>query len=161
MNILKIQQDLVKALLKGEQVKYSEDFTETKVFVTIDGRVGYVLRKEDLIVSLENAQTCMDMDLESVVGPSYKLTGTDEYRRSGTARRFVYKDEVSGEVRDEDVYIDTGLIKYFDRPTFYKNPRYATDFCVVTEDIYGTGEQIVVGCVAPVIIKEAQKDFEV
>lgn len=156
MNVLKIQQDLVKALIKGESVKYSEDFTETNVFVTMNGQVGYVLRKADLIVSLAGAQTCMDLNLEAVVGPRCKLTGTDEYRRSGTARRFVYKDEATGEVWGEDVYIDTGLIKYFDHPTFYKNPKYANDFCVVTEDIYGTGEQIVVGCVAPVIIKETQ-----
>lgn len=155
MNILKIQQDLLKALIKGVNVSYSSNFIETDTFITIDGKVGYVIPNEDLLVNfkhLENAQAVRDLDLESLVRIDYKLIGTDEYRRAGTARKYVSIDSLDGE--PEIVYVDTNLLKNFDNPTLYKAPGNPKTMCVVTEDRFNTGEQTVVGLVMPVIIKD-------
>ena len=152
MNTLKIQQDILKAFAKGDTVRYSEDFSERFVFISLDGVTGYFFDKKDLRVDLRGGQIVMDMDLNDLIRPDYKLTGTDEYRKQGTARKFVYKDELSGEVKEEVTYIDTGKIKYFTDPIFYKQP--FRPLIAVTEDMYGTGEQVIVGCVAPVVIKD-------
>lgn len=154
MNTLKIQQDLLKAFAKGDTVRYSEDFTGSLVFISIDGVTGYFFNKEDLRVELHGAQASTDLDVGRLVRPDYKLTGTDEYRRQGTARKFVYKDELTGEIDDEIVYIDTGKVKYFNEPTFYKQPGENHLLVAVTEDIYGDGKDVVVGCVTPVRIKD-------
>ena len=155
MNILKIQQDLLKALIKGVNVKYSSDFTETNTFITMDGKVGYVIPDNDLLVDfkhLENAQPTMDLDLEDLVRLEYKLIGTDEYRRSGTARKYVSIDDFSED--PEIVYVDTGLLKNFESPILYKRPGDPRSMCVVTEDRFNTGELTVVGMVMPTIIKD-------
>ena len=154
MNALKIQQDVLKAFAKGDTVRYSEDFTGEKVFISIDGVTGYFFNDDELRVKLHGAQAVMDIDLSNLVRPDYKLTGTDEYRRQGTARKFIYQDELTGEIEDEIVYIDTGKVKYFNEPSFYKQPGDDHPLIAVTEDKYGDGKAIIVGCVAPVKIKD-------
>lgn len=155
MNILKIQQDLLKALIKGVNVEYSSDFTETNTYITMDGKVGYVIPDNDLLVDfkhLENAHPCMDLNLEDLVRMDYRLVGTDEYRRSGTARKYLSISAFDEE--PEIVYVDTSLLKNFESPILYKRPGDPRSICVVTEDRFNTGELTVVGMVVPTIVKD-------
>ncbi len=148
MNILKIQQEMLKSLVKDQKGSYFHD-DEGRVFVTTTGKVGYFIDEADLQIGLRNAQSMMPLGLEDIVCPENLLVGTDEYRIGGTVRKYRTDD-----VLREDTYVATGLLKYFDNPKLYQaeNPLSAI---VVTEDLYGVGEQYIVGVVMPHKVKEA------
>lgn len=147
MNTLKIQQELLKALMtEPERVKYfpADDDRQRAVFLTVTGTVGYVLPFDELRVDITLAQSMLDLDLDRVVRPENLLEGTDEYRRGGDARRYHRgKDEV---------YVSKSLLKNFDDPRLYYDP--VRPLVVVTEDRQQTGRYTIVGAVAPVLIKE-------
>lgn len=81
----------------------------------------------------------VDLDVE------IPLRETDIYRHSGTARKYLTST-------GDEVYVDQGLLKCFERPKLYMEE--GADYIIVTEDIYETGSPIVVGLVTPVKIEE-------
>ena len=146
MDILKIQQELLKSLVKDQKGSYYHD-GEGRVFVTTSGKVGYFINETDLQLRLINAQSMTALDLEGIVKPENLLVGTDEYRIGGTVRRYRNND-----ILREDTYVATGLLKPFDNPKLYQ----ADDpwgLIAVTEDLYGVGEQCLVGVVMPYKVK--------
>ena len=147
MDILKIQQELLKSLVKDQQGSYFYD-GEGRVFVTTTGKAGYFINEADLQIKLINAQSMMALDLDDIVCPENLLVGTDEYRIGGTVRKYRNDD-----VLREDTYVATALLKYFDNPKLYQAENPLSPI-VVTEDLYGVGEQCVVGVVMPHKVKE-------
>lgn len=148
MDILKIQQELLKSLVKDQKGSYFYD-GNGRVFVTTTGKAGYFINEADLQVQLTGAQIMTRLDLEDIVQPDNLLVGTDEYRIGGTVRKYRNDD-----VLRDDTYVATGLLKYFYNPKLYQeaNP---LSIIVVTEDIFGEGEQCIVGVVMPHKVKEA------
>lgn len=148
MNTLKIQSEILKALIKGTPVKCSFHHTD-KVFITLDGKVDYIIPDHDLKLRLgeaeEIAPAIMDTALQTALEPWNLLEGTDTYRRAGTARKYLNAD-------GKEVYVDQGQLKCFDRPKLYQEPDNA--LIVVTEDIYEAGAPIVVGVVCPINIEK-------
>lgn len=145
MNTLKIQQEVLKDLCTNGNTRFfaTED---DSIFLTVTGKVGYFVPAEQLQVQLRNAQSMLPLNLAGVVVPDFLLVGTDEYRIGGGVRKYRRCD-------GEDTYIATGLLKLFDNPTLYQDP-FDESTVVVTEDLFGTGEQTVVGVVAPYRMKE-------
>lgn len=146
MDILKIQQELLKSLVKDQRGSYYH--MDDLVFVTTAGKVGWFIHEDDLRVRITGAQVMFPLDLDGIVHPDNLLVGTDEYRIGGTVRKYRKNDPLQ-----DDVYVSTGLLKYFNQPTLYQDddPR---DVIVVTEDIYGRGEQTLAGIVMPYKMKE-------
>lgn len=145
MNVLKIQQEVLKALCKGDRVLYYH--TDEGVFLSTSGVHGWIVPEEHLHVNLAGAQVFTDLDLERLFIEKNKLIGTDEYRKGGVARR--YKP-----TRDQEasVYVNTNLLKYFDAPVLYQGPDVRGPIAVVEQPI--DGEPLVVGLVLPVAIKD-------
>lgn len=148
MNIPKIQQEILKALLVDPKNVKCTGFGEDGVLITVDHRVHWVLKQSWLRLDLEGTQNLIDYlpFTDRVVTPDNMLKATDEYRLGGSARRYLRTD-VEGE--EEDVYIDTSRLKFFDHPTLYQDPGFP-HLIFVTEDIYQNGETVVVGIVCPV-----------
>ena len=90
MNVLKIQQELLKALCtEGKQVSYFIIDSE-HVFVTVNAKVGYVIPEAQLRIQMTGSQMVTDLitdQVEEALHPSNRLTGTDEYRIGGTVRK--------------------------------------------------------------------------
>lgn len=149
MNILKVQQEILKAVCANpENVKYyslaNPDEEAGRLFLTIDGKVGYVVPVEELRVLLRGSQIMADLDLDYLVKPENRLNGTDDYRIKGTARRYTRVDDFL-----DDVYVDQSLLKLFDRPKLYQNPLRPLGVIAVTEDPNDTGEDVLAGIVMP------------
>jgi hypothetical protein len=140
MNILKIQQDLLKAFFKEGTTVKCFNLTDG-VFVTISGANGYVIPQDMLRVDLRDAQAIMDLPLVDVFKQGAPLTPTDEYRIGGTVRKYLTTE-------DEEVYIDTDLLKHFDNPTIYRS-EHRPHLLVLVEDLYGRGSLHIVGVVVP------------
>lgn len=149
MNIPKIQQEILKALLVDPNNVKCTDFGEDSVLITVDHSVSWVLKESWLRLNLEGTQHFFDvffLEAEDVIHPDNALKATDEYRLGGCARRYLRTDEL---LEGEDVYVDTAKLKYFDHPTLYQDPSHP-HILVVTEDLYCNGEAVVVGIVVPV-----------
>lgn len=156
MNTLKIQQEILKAVLANpENVKMFplETNGEDCTFVTITGAVGYVLSQDDLRVRLTGANYMAALDLDDVIKPGNMLQGTDEYRRGGTARR--YEKLTAGE---DPVYVDTSLLKHFDSPVLFQEPKNPRGMIVVAEEPWEDGKLYVRGVVMPVKMDEHETD---
>lgn len=147
MNVLKIQQEVLKALLTaGNSVSYFV-YDSEHIFVTMDSRVGYIIPTHEMRVELSGAQMVSDLfsdQIEATMKPANRLIGTDEYRVGGTCRRYLWADN---EV--VDTYFDTGLLKHFTNPELYKTKHPSLGFAVVTEKGIGSDERKVVGIVVP------------
>lgn len=149
MNNLKIQQEILKAILANpENVKhypFENRIGENCTFVTITGAVGYVLRNDDLRVNLSGAQYMSDLHLEGVVRNAHQLIGTDAYRSKGLARRYDRPEPGAA-----PVYIDTSLLKNFENPTLFQLPGNPFGMIVVAEEPWDDGNLYVRGIVMPV-----------
>lgn len=148
MNILKVQQEILKAVCANpENVKHFEfsgEDGETYIFLTVDGKVGYVLNAETVKVNLRGAQYMTNLSLPGLVKPENILNGTDDYRLKGTARRYTRVDDLL-----DDVYVDQSLLKLFDRPKLYQDMLSPCGVIAVTEDPMDSGEDVLVGIVMP------------
>lgn len=147
MNIAKIQQEVLKALLVDPNNVKCTGFGEDSVLITVDHSVCWVLKQSWLRLDLDGTQNLIDYfpSTNRVVHPDNVLKATDEYRLGGCARRYLRTDTVD----EDDVYIDTARLKFFDHPTLYQSPGFP-HLIFVTEDIYQNGETVVVGIVCPV-----------
>ena len=147
MNIAKIQQEVLKALLVDPNNVKCTGFGEDSVLITVDHTVSWVLKQSWLRLDLDGTQNLIDYfpSTDRVVHPDNVLRATDEYRLGGCARRYLRTDTVD----EDDVYVDTAKLKFFDHPTLYQNPGFP-HLIFVTEDIYQNGETVVVGIVCPV-----------
>jgi hypothetical protein len=147
MNIAKIQQEVLKALLVDPKNVKCTGFGEDSVLITLDHTVCWVLKQPWLRLDLDGTQDIFDFlpRTENVVEPDNVLKATDEYRLGGCARRYLRTDTVE----EDDVYIDTAKLKFFDHPTLYQSPAFP-HLIFVTEDLYHNGETVVVGIVCPV-----------
>lgn len=147
MNVLKIQQEVLKALLTpGNNVSYFV-YDSEHVFVTVDAKVGYIIPTHEMRVELTDAQMIADLisdQIEEAMKPANRLIGTDEYRVGGTCRKYVWADN---EV--DETYFDTGLLKHFTNPELYKTKHPSLGLAVVTERGIGSDERRVVGIVIP------------
>lgn len=148
MNAAKIQQELLKALVVDPSKVRTLALDDGKVFLTVDGTVGWILPQEQLRISLEGTQFSANvfLDGDAVIKPENQLKATDEYRLGGCARRYYRTDEL-GDL--EEVYIDTSKLKFFEHPTVYQDMRYPS-ILYITEDLYGNGDPVWVGIVRPV-----------
>ena len=146
MNILKVQQDVLKALCKGDRVLYYHTDTGD-VFLATKGSHGWIVPAELLQLKLIGAQQITDLGIEELFRERNKLNGTDEYRKGGVARR--YKPTRSPE---SSVYVSTDLLKYFDAPTLYQGEDEKGPIAVVEQPF--DGEPLVVGMVLPVVVKD-------
>ena len=117
MNITKIQQEFLKQLIANpSQVTYSVD-EENRYSLTTAGGVTFVIPEEKLQLNLKNAQLGTDpwYWAEDIAGKMENaLLPTDEYRRGGTARRYIPHTDPNSAI-----YVDTGLLKYFDSPQLW------------------------------------------
>ena len=150
MKHLKIQQEILKALLANpETVKYyTTDNGDT--FVTVNLKTGYLIPRGVLRLDLTGAQNTFDPDLASVVRPVNLLQGSDDYRLKGTARRY---ERLPGSVSAHDTYIYTELLKHFDNPILYQGPS-PLGLIVVTEDPLDDGREQIVGIVMPCKVQD-------
>lgn len=155
MNVLKIQQEVLKALLTpGNNVSYFV-YDSEHIFVTMDSKVGYIIPTHEMRVELSGAQMVSDLfsdQIEEAMKPANRLIGTDEYRVGGTCRKYVWTDN---EV--DETYFATGLLKHFTNPELYKTKHPSLGLAVVTEKGIGSDERRVVGVVMPYRI-EALKE---
>ena len=92
MNDLKIQQEVLKAILANpQQVRYFS-YDLDQVFVTTTGTVGYFMPVDALRVNLTGAQIMADIltdEIADAVQVGNRLVGTDEYRKGGVARKYL------------------------------------------------------------------------
>ncbi len=144
MNTLKIQQDVLKALCKGERVFYYH--TDDGVFLATSGSHGWIVPDDQLRINLVGAQVFTNIELDLLFREENKLIGTDEYRKGGVARRYRPTSAPAS-----SVYVNIGLLKYFDAPTLYQEYEKGP-IAVVEQPI--DGEPRVVGMVMPVIVKD-------
>ena len=152
MNVLKIQQEILKALLTdGKESVHFYDYDAEHTFVTTTWKVGYVLPNDSLRVILRDAQSMMDLTSEimGTVLLANHLIGTDEYRNGGVARKYLRKDSP-----ETAIYVDTNLLKHFSHPELYQKKGGPTGQVVVTERVVGSSEDAIVGIVMPTKIAE-------
>lgn len=151
MNVAKIQQELLKAMVVDPSKVRHIILNNGNVFLTVDGTVGWILPFDQLRINLEGTQIASNLfeQAERIINIDNQLKATDEYRLGGCARRYHRTDMLD----DVEVYIDTAKLKFFDHPTVYQDPRYPS-ILYVTEDLYGNGDPVWVGIVCPVKVKE-------
>lgn len=152
MNVLKIQQEALKALFTAGNIVSYFNYDTDHVFITLNARVGYIVPSDELRIDLRDAQAVTDIitdQIEEAMHPSNRLIGTDEYRIGGTVRKYVWAEE-----EDRTAYFDTGLLKNFSNPELYKSRRHTASLAVVTEHGIGSDERKVVGIVMPYRIEE-------
>ena len=155
MNTTKVQQDILKQLLvNSEKVKYT-DFGMEHIFITTDGKVGYILPVSWLRVDLSGAQIALNLDPARMVlnkiQPCNVLTPTDFYRHGGVARKYMRADGSDGP------YVDQGLLKCFTNPTLYQDDTGVLGpIAVVEEGFVGAAEKDAVGMVLPMNIKDTK-----
>ena len=151
MNNLKIQQEILKAILANpQQVRYCP-YDIDQVFVTLTGTVGYFIAEDDLRVALKGAQIGVDTltdEVTDALQAGNRLIGTDEYRKGGVARK--YLREKGGQA----VYVDTNLLKNFNFPELYQSPNHKLGPIIVTEHEVGADSRQVVGIVMPIKVDE-------
>ena len=155
MNILKIQQEILKALLTdGKESVHYFDYDAEHTFVTTNLKVCYVLPNDSLRVILRDAQTMMNLtdEIMCTVLLANHLIGTDEYRNGGVARKYLRKDDP-----ETAVYIDTNLLKHFNHPELYQKKGDPCGQVIVTERVAGSSEDEIVGLVMPTKIAEEVK----
>jgi hypothetical protein len=148
MNIGKIQQEILKQLIAdASRVKYF-DAPEDKVFITTDGKVGYILPEEEIHVKLAGAQISLslyDDIMDSTALMSNLLMETDEYRLGGKARKYLRSDDP-----ETEIYVNQDLLKNFDHPQLWQAPGNQNKAIAVTEIFCSDGAPVPVGIVCPV-----------
>ena len=157
MNILKIQQDALKALIKEPKIINTYPLEDEQgnpcTFLTINKAAGYIIPDHLLLVDLTGAQTMTNLELSGLVRPENLLTGTDDYRLAGTARRYTKTESYLG-----DTYIKTELLKYFDLPQLYQDPLRPLGMIAVTETDPDDGRPVLAGLVMPCKVDTDDKD---
>ena len=156
MNLLKIQQDLLKVIFKEEpeKVRFFHDDLFDRTFVMPNNHIGYLIPDEDLRVSLEGAQMVDPsvINLEGIVADGVTLIGTDEYRGGGDLRKYMKQTS------DRAVYVDKTKLKNFDPSAVLvqlsDSPFYPV---AVLEDKYNDGDLTIVGMVMPCKVKETEE----
>jgi hypothetical protein len=147
MNVLKIQQELLKQLIANpSQITYSID-EEARCSITTAGGTTFVIPGDKLQISLKDAQLGTDplYWAEDVAGdPKNTLLPTDEYRHGGTARRYIQCRKP-----DSAIYVDQGKLKVFDNPQLWQDPEHPYNPIVVTEQFIGDSSPVTVGIVFP------------
>lgn len=144
MNVLKINQEVLKDMLATKRTSFSY-CDDDRLYIQVDPEVGYFLDEEQMLVNLSGAQQAVPYDPEEVVAPRNLLVGTDEYRIGGTVRKYLHQNGTA-------VYIQTGLLKHFDAPVLYHTEGSPV---VVTED--AKDRWSVVGLVAEYIMKKEEE----
>lgn len=144
MNILKINQEVLKDMLGNKRTSFSY-CDDDRLYIQEEPEVGYFLTEEQMLVNLEGAQQACPYDPEEVVAPRNLLVGTDEYRIGGTVRKYLHTNGTA-------VYIKTGLLKHFDAPHLYHTEGSPV---VVTED--AKDRWTIVGMVAEYIMKQEEE----
>lgn len=157
MNFLKIQQDALKALIKAPKTVNTYSLEDEQgnpcTFLTINRAAGYIIPDHLLLVDLTGAQTMLALELAELVRPKNLLTGTDDYRLGGTARRYEKTDGFL-----DDVYIKTELLKYFDLPQLYQDLDKPLGMIAVTETDPDDGRPVLAGLVMPCRVDTGDKD---
>ena len=105
MNIAKVQQEMLEVVLKNPQaaahILLEDEYKDVDVvYCTPDGKVGYVFPAELLRVNLHDTRVMPVLDLHSIIKPKNLLTGTDDYRLGGAARRYKRAEDYL-----DDVYV--------------------------------------------------------
>ena len=159
MNLLKIQQDLLKVIYKdgAEKIKFFVDDLYDHIFVMPNTYMGYVIPKDELRVDIAGAQMISRelINMKTIVIDGYKLTGTDEYRNGGDARKYLKHEDAP------PVYVDKNLLKNFDaNAELYQLGGSPLQPIAVVEDRYGDGSKVIVGMVMPCKVREPEKDHE-
>lgn len=155
MKLLKIQQDILKALLANpENVKHYHTSDDGVFVMTPPNSMGYVIPRGALRLDLTGVQIMGDLDLDKLLYPENLLHGTDDYRLKGKARRFVRRPVTEAE---RDTYIFTDLLKNFENPRLYQGPS-PLGMIVVTEDPFDDGQETIVGVVMPCKVKDTEDD---
>lgn len=151
MNVLKAQQEILKALVAGDKVAWCKDFITGAVLVSTNGVTVYNIPPELLFVNLSSAELTEGLrDLANVaITPENLLIATDEYRVGGTVRKYVRACD-----RTQEVYVDTKAIKNFTLPTLYQDPTHPWSPVLVTERELMEDEILTVGVVAVVNLEE-------
>ena len=145
MKLDKFQVDALKALLKNPASVSYWSCDDGHTLVCLHGYVAAKIFDDDLQLKLIDAQmslnlrTAWDVELDR---PGVLLP-TDEYRRGGTAQKFLYGGDAT-----KPVYIDTKYLAYF-QPDQLVQPAYNPKGLV-----YVIENQNPVGIIAPVNIKE-------
>lgn len=149
MNTAKAQQEILKQLIDDpSRVGYFEAAEEDKIFITANGKVGYLIPLEDLRLSLTGAQCMVHVwdDFEAALGTmSNLLQETDEYRLGGKARKYLRSDDPGAEI-----YVNSDLLKVFNHPQLWQKFGSFTNPIVVTESFCSDGAPVPVGIVCPV-----------
>lgn len=151
MNVLKIQQELLKAMVVDPSKVKCVDRFDDWVSLTIDGSLVWNIPREWLRLNLEGTQeSAVVFPTEDVViTPDNQLKATDNYRVGGTARQYLRTDDPI----EQEVYVDTGKLKFFTNPTLYQHPEWPY-LLYITEDLYNNGDPVWVGTVCPIKVKD-------
>lgn len=152
MNIAKVQQEMLKAVLKNPQaaahIMLEDEYKEIDVvYCTPDCKVGYVFPSELLRVRLYDTRIMPKLHLERIIKPENLLTGTDDYKLGGAARRYKRTEDWM-----DDVYVDQHLLKLFDLPVLYQDPTDEYSVIAVVERPWEEDGDKLVGFVYPVKI---------
>lgn len=151
MNVLKIQQELLKAMVVDPSKVKCVYHTYDWVFLTIDGVRGWNIPEEWLRLDLKGTQDAAMtfLPVDEVITPDNQLKATDKYRIGGTARLYLRTDDPI----EQAVYVDTDHLKFFTNPVLYQHPRWPY-LLYITEDLYNNGNPVWVGVVCPVKVKD-------
>ena len=150
MNVPKIQQELLKALLVNPQNVNFFDFEDDERIFIFDASVGYVLNADELRIDLSGAQVMTSLEdlFERILIPENRLLETDEYRLGGTARKYLRQNNIN-----DNVYVDQKHLKLFTTPMLYQAQDSDMMKIIVVAELRD-GKPSTVGCVFPVKVTE-------
>lgn len=153
MDLLKIQTELLKAVVKGGKYGF-ETCWENKIAFTTDGYVLYLLDADKLHVRLDNEEKRSPSLRHYLPGSlslngMYQLDATDEFKthENGMAQKYLFAGQT-----DKPIWLDPKRLKHFTRPRLMQriyNPRGGI---VVVE--YKDDDPTIAGCVVPVNMKK-------
>ena len=151
MNILKIQQDVLKALLKDERVGHCK-LKDGRVLITTCGAVAHIIPEADLHLRLDSRPEATSLrglvDVAATYYAEHELTPTDNYIRAGKVREYIRNFD------DVITYIDVANLKNFDKDAKLYQRGNNLAPVTVSERLPLEKEPSVVGVVMPMNINK-------
>ena len=147
MNINKAQKIIFNELISGGNVR-KFDFDKDNVFITPDGKHGYVLPYASIQVNLEKIRPFKGIDILSVVREENLCHLSKELLLQEHPKAYLRKLKNG----DRNIYFNQKYMECFQNPKFYNESN--TGMIVVTEDISATRKNAIVGIILPVRVDE-------
>jgi len=152
MNYVKAQENIFKALIRGDRV-YRFDLDEKSTFVTPDGFKGWVFPNDVLMINVEKIQEFKPLEIVSIIKPENKLDMTLEFRLASSHSKELLRKFTSD---TKTVFVKEAFLAMFQNPSFYQELDKPIGHIVVTEEVRGVTKPV--GVVLPVRINAPDFD---